>query len=334
MNILSLASPSNAANDPGNPIPLVHFFLRRAAFLFILLLAAAVPGNAITFNNTWDPSINTYLLASDVPKFQAAVIYAEQQFQNVFTDAITINLTFVVRRGTRTLGASVTTFQPTTFAEVKSALTAGAVSPADLSSVANLPASDPGGPGGWSLPSAEAKALGLLAAADPGLDGTVYFGGGNPYTYDPANRKVVGKYDFIGIAIHEISEVMGRNSNLDTVPVGAAPYDLFRYTARGALSMDPNAVSVYFSADGGATALNFFNSDPSGDDRPGPYPSHHQPPGKLGCVERDHRNVVQLHHHQLDGFLQRYEFRRQPDRQRAERNGSRWIAGRIGASRG
>ena len=252
----------------------MHLFLQRAAILFTFLLTVAVPVNAITFNNTWDPSINTYLRASDVPKFQAAVIYAEQQFQNVFTDAITINLTFTVRRGTGTLGASVTTFQPTTYAEVKSSLTASAVSPADFSSVANLPASDPGGPGGWSLPSAEAKALGLLAANDPGMDGTIYFGGGNPYTYDPANRKVVGKYDFIGIALHEISEVMGRNSNLDTVPVGAAPYDLFRYTARGALSMDPNAVNVYFSADGGATALNYFNFDPSGDlmDWAGPAP--------------------------------------------------------------
>lgn len=252
----------------------MHSFLQRAAILFILLLIAVVPGKAITFNNTWDPSLNTYLSSSDVTKFKAAVIYAEQQFQNVFTDAITINLTFTVRRGTGTLGASVTTFQPTTYAEVKSALTAGAVSPADFSSVGNLPASDPGGPGGWSLPSAEAKALGLLAANDSGLDGTIFFGGGNPYTYDPANRKVVGKYDFIGIAIHEISEVMGRNSNLDTAPVGAAPFDLFRYTARGALSMDPNALNVYFSVDGGATALNFFNSDPSGDvmDWEGPAP--------------------------------------------------------------
>ena len=237
---------------------------QRAAFI-VLFLASAVTGSAITFNNTWDPSLNAYLPAIDVPKFQAAVIYAEQQFQNVFTDAITINITFKVRRGSRTLGASDATFIPTTYADVRAALTAGAVSAADHSSVANLPALDPAGPGGWSLPSAEAKAMGLLAPNDLGSDGTIYFGSGNPYTYDPANRKVVGKYDFIGIALHEISEVMGRNSNVDSIPAGAAPFDLFRYTARGVLSLDPNAVNVYFSADGGATSLNAFNSDPSGD---------------------------------------------------------------------
>ena len=253
--------------------PVIHF-LQRAALLFLLLLASAVPGNAITFNNTWDPSISTYLPAADVPKFQAAVIYAEQQFQNVFTDAITINLTFKVRRGTGTLGASLATFLPTTYPEVKAALTASAVSTVDHSSVASLPVNDPAGPGGWSLPSAEAKALGLFAANDPGLDGTIYFGGGNPYTYDPTNRKVAGKYDFIGIALHEISEVMGRNSNLDSFPVGAAPFDLFRYTARGVLNLDPNAVNVYFSVDGGATSLHVFNSNPSGDimDWAGPAP--------------------------------------------------------------
>ena len=252
----------------------VNTFFQRAVIFVLLFLASVVPGSAITFNNTWDPSISNFLPASDVPKFQAAVIYAEQQFQNAFTDPITINITFKVRRGTGTLGASLSTFLPTTYAEVKAALTASAVSAVDFSSVANLPAADPGGPGGWSLPSAEAKALGLFAANDPGLDGTIYFGSGNPYTYDPANRKVVGKYDFIGIALHEISEVMGRNSNLDLIPVGAAPFDLFRFTARGVLNMNPNAVNVYFSADGGATNLHAFNSDPSGDimDWAGPSP--------------------------------------------------------------
>ncbi len=252
----------------------VKSLFQRAVFILLLVLLSAVSGSAITFNNTWDPSINRYLPAADVPKFQAAVIYAEQQFQNVFTDAITINITIMVSRGTRTLGASLATFIPTSYSAVKAALTAGAVSAADFSSVASLPVNDPAGPGGWSLPSAEAKALGLLAANDPGSDGTIYFGGGNPYTYDPANRKVAGEYDFIGIAIHEISEVMGRNSNIDSVPVGAAPFDLFRYTAKGVPSMDPNAVNVYFSADGGATNLHYFNSDPSGDimDWAGPAP--------------------------------------------------------------
>ena len=41
-------------------------------------------------------------------------------------------------------------------------------------------------------------------------DGTFTFGGGFSYTYDPNNRAVAGKFDFIGVAMHEISEIMGR----------------------------------------------------------------------------------------------------------------------------
>ena len=238
---------------------------QRALIFVALLLASVLPGNAITFNNRWDPSIARYLSASDVAAFQNAVVYAESLYQNVFTDAITLNITFRVRFGRGTLGASVTTFQNTTYAEIRSALAGSAVTPADFSSVANLPAADPSPPGGWSLPSAEAKALGLLAANDPATDGTIYFGSGYSYTYDPAHRKVAGKYDFIGIVLHEMSEVMGRNTNLDNSTVGGAPYDLFRYVAKGVQSMDPNATNVYFSVDGGATSLNVFNSDPAGD---------------------------------------------------------------------
>ncbi|MEO6785247.1 MAG: hypothetical protein ABI318_03850, partial [Chthoniobacteraceae bacterium] len=99
----------------------MHPLLHRAVIFLFVLLTAAVPGNAITFNNTWDSSISRYLPASDVTPFENAVIYAEQQNQNIFTDAITLNITIKVRRGTGTLGASDTTFLPTTYAQVKSA---------------------------------------------------------------------------------------------------------------------------------------------------------------------------------------------------------------------
>ncbi|MBV9200850.1 MAG: hypothetical protein JO320_05860 [Alphaproteobacteria bacterium] len=60
------------------------------------------------------------------------------------------------------------------------------------------------------MSDAEAKALGLRAANTSGIDGWVGFSSAADYTYDPDNRAVAGAYDFIGVAEHEIAEVMGR----------------------------------------------------------------------------------------------------------------------------
>jgi hypothetical protein len=67
---------------------------------------------------------------------------------------------------------------------------------------------------------------------------------------------VVGKYDFIGVALHEITEVMGRvYYDLSSVFV---PYDLFRFTNSGGRSFDIHATNSYFSVDNGVTPLRLF----------------------------------------------------------------------------
>ena len=96
------------------------------------------------------------------------------------------------------------------FGGVKSALISDAKSAADQTSVANLPANDPTSGAPYLMAWAEAKALGLLAANAPALDGYVGFSTTASFTFDPNNRAVAGKYDFIGVAEHEISEVLGR----------------------------------------------------------------------------------------------------------------------------
>lgn len=66
-----------------------------------------------------------------------------------------------------------------------------------------------GGTHNWWFTKAQRKALGI-AADDLTNDGTYTFGGGLSYTYDPNNRAVAGKYDYIGVSMHEFSEIMGR----------------------------------------------------------------------------------------------------------------------------
>ena len=69
----------------------------------------------------------------------------------------------------------------------------------------SLPAVDPiGGTRTYFVNRAEAKALGLRADDAVTTDGTYTFGGGFRYSYDPNNRAVPGKFDDIGVSMHEM----------------------------------------------------------------------------------------------------------------------------------
>ena len=122
--------------------------------------------------------------------------------------------------------------------------------------LAHLPAVGPTGGAQWLVPVAEARVLGLICSNySTNEDGEVGFANDVSYTFDPNNRTVSGKFDFIGVAEHEISEVMGRCGDLTTAFV---PYDLFRFTNNAGRSLDPNANNAYFSIDNGATVLKLF----------------------------------------------------------------------------
>ena len=124
------------------------------------------------------------------------------------------------------------------------------------------------------IPRAEMKSLGLLSATNTAADGYIGFGyTPSTFTFDATSSVASGTYDFIGIAAHEIDEVLGRISTLNsTSPSGATVFDLFRYAAPGVPNFSRSAAS-YFSIDGGQTNLGSFNVSGGGDRSDWVYPT-------------------------------------------------------------
>jgi hypothetical protein len=194
------------------------------------------------------------------------------QFETDFTDPITINIIFQANSGTGIFGQSSANGQFVGgYSTLKSLLASDAKSANDAIAVANLPATDPTNGADFLLITAQAKALGVLAANNAANDGTVTIGSGYNWTFDPNNRAVAGEYDFIGLAEHEISEVMGRYG---TANFGGnfGLLDLFGYafgaggTGTGTLDLAANQANNYFCIDGGKTALKLYNDHANGED--------------------------------------------------------------------
>lgn len=233
----------------------------RLAPLWLLVLPVAA--SAITIHITYDSSVTTLTNAAQV---EAAFATAAHTFEELYTNQADINITmywgptgpFVGGIG---LGRSQFSLISTSYSEITDALRNNRASAADTNSVASLPASDPTFGGPWYMSLAEARALNL-SGLPPGEDGAVGFATTVSFTFDPGNRIVPGKYDFIGVAEHEISEVLGR----DTFGLngnGFVPYDLFRFTNNAERSFDPTATNAYFSVDNGVTALRYFYTNAS-----------------------------------------------------------------------
>lgn len=233
-----------------------------------ILVTALSSARALTFNITYDSS-TVGAPSGFFSAFQDAINF----YQDHYSDPITVN----IQVGWGQIGGQnltpgilgeswINNQEYYNYSQVVSALAGDATSPADATAIANLPATYPVANAQFAIADAEAKALGLLAGNTAGLDGYVGFDNSVAYTFDPNNRSVLGKYDFIGLAAHEITEVMGRFGMLQTGPnsILYSPIDLFRYLSPGTLNTLP-ANGAYFSINGGVTSINTFNGTGGGD---------------------------------------------------------------------
>jgi hypothetical protein len=226
-------------------------------------LALTARVEALTINPTFGAGVTA--------QAQAAFNFAAAEFQNTYTDPITINIT--VNAGNSGLGSSLTNFQfvAGNYGGLTAALIAdntahpsadGNISVGPTGSIDTRP--DPTGGSTFAMAFAEAKSLGLRAGNDAATDGIFTYNSLLTYTFDPNNRMVAGAFDFIGVAEHEISEIMGRIPGLGIASVTGSPlffpYDLFRYTGNDTRGITNTGAGNFFSIDNGVTNLHGYNN--------------------------------------------------------------------------
>jgi len=249
-----------------------HGARARVALVAVLalIMVAGRTASALTINLTFDTDAKytaAGLSAADITAMKAACAYAAKQFTDRYNDPINVNIMVTSSAGTSDLGSSNTRFDSVAdYPTLRNAFAADSKTADDATTV---------GAGGslatgpdpittthvYVVTRAQAKAVGLRPD-DMVNDGTFNFGGGNKWTYDPNNRNVANSFDFIGVAMHEYSEIMGRNSFMgDAGGTGMPTYcafDLFHYTGAGTRGLN-SGPGRSFSFDNGKTLLIAFN---------------------------------------------------------------------------
>lgn len=198
--------------------------------------------------------------------FTAAVAFAAAQLGGLISNPITVNIRvgYGENAGINLAGTDLANGGPAngeymSYSQLRAELTAQATSAADASVLANLPATDPTNGGRFYISGAQRKAWGLISPVDGAIDGSVGFSSAFAnFNFNLDNRAIAGQYDFVGIAEHELTHALDRFAG--SSPLGVYdPLNLFRYTAAGALQVDPSK-PAFFSTDGGATRLYPFDT--------------------------------------------------------------------------
>ena len=247
---------------------------RRHARHLIFTLGAAVaatelPAPALTIKATFDSTVTSLSYAT---QFEDAFNDAAHQYDDLYSNPITVNITVSATNTTNYLGDTSDTMDSTSYSALRTAFLANAASTGQadqMTAAANeWPSTDPMGSGvDWYVPRAEAKALGIVSGSSTATDATISFSTAYSYPFDPLDRRVPGESDFMGVAEHEIGHALDRvalTGSLDSLSKPSyAPLDLYRFLSPGTLAYTA-ASGVYFSIDGGTTNLRNF-ATPSSD---------------------------------------------------------------------
>jgi hypothetical protein len=286
----------------------------------LLVCAYASSAQAMVINFAYAPEMDGRALAG----FQAAA----NRWTSVLHDDVAINLNIGFSAlGAGILGSTGSTHGLISYDGFRNALVADAWGTTDTAAVSHLSPSsclnvmmngtsaNPNGVGSGipfldnncnannstiRLTWANARALGLTAARDATVDGSVSFSSAFTWDFDPTDGVGSNAFDFIGVATHEIGHALGFISGVDTLDLNRsgnfsdtaftyiAPADLFRCStdskAAGAdLDFSADKRTKFFSLDNCDTTLATFSTGRNFGD--GQQASHWQDNLHLGILD-------------------------------------------------
>jgi hypothetical protein len=253
----------------------VHLAKLVSATCVIALMLGAPAWANMVITPTFDSSITG---DANHVAIEATINAAIAIYQNVFTDPITVNITFQEMSGG--LGMSSTPFFIMSYATYLADLTADTKTGDDATAIAHLPTASQYSTffstTSISVKSANARAIGIANSTNP--DGTISL---NTSLTSPGSSGSPGTYSLMAVTEHEIDEVLGLGSKLNTAAVNPFPEDLFRYDSTGARSFTASTSATSFFSINGTTDLAEFNNQQVGGDfgdwRSNPLPSGAQP---------------------------------------------------------
>jgi hypothetical protein len=242
------------------------FVPSQVATLAMVLVAIGPAFGSMVITPTYDTAgmMAAGLSSGEITSVETAFAAAAAQFTSNFNDPIHINITVTAVAGATILGESSSNLVSSSYSNMYAHLAADAKTADDATALGpggSVPATDPvTGSHQWFTTTAEAKAIGLISD-NLSNDGTFTFGAGFNYSFDP-NSVGPSQFDFEGVAMHEISEIMGRIPGLGTTAINGTPayllYDLFRYTGSATRDMTEGN-NIYFSINNGTTNLKDYN---------------------------------------------------------------------------
>jgi hypothetical protein len=199
--------------------------------------------------------------------FKQGLTIAANIIDAMILNPITVNIQvgFGEAHGSALPGNALGEAQPAfgvllSYGELVADLTGAATSADDTAVLSSLPATDPSNGAGFFVSAAQAMAWGVIKGSATEIDGFAGFSSTLPFTYDPANGIASLTYDFVAVALHELTHALGRAIS----PPRLTPLDLLSYGSNGKLDTN-HADARYVSLDGGKTNLVSLDasSDPS-----------------------------------------------------------------------